>query len=159
MISERSSYVKSDRSQSFISDRSQSIIVDENKEKLSQSWWIYLHFLLANHKWLVVVFIALPFTAYAQYLQMKIVETLGEWIENQTLGEYFYLIWFGFCTCTIIGWYCMAFYFLHSANKLFKAMISWICRAPLNNYFDVTLTGSIINWLSKDMNTVDRSFE
>jgi hypothetical protein len=94
---------KTDRSMSYLSTQESKIIVDEEKEEIKSDSKLYFHFLLSNHKWIIILFISFPFNALTQYLQMRIFEMIGDWVKDQNLGEDFFYVWGLFVVSTILG--------------------------------------------------------
>ena len=149
-----------------MADETTVLINDEGKEKIDAKFSVYLQYLRLGHIWIVTFFFSAPLYTLAALCLMGLQTNLGNWVENLSQEGYNWkyfnwsvLLIAGVGVCFTTARFTLRYYNITVANFYFRRLFKCIINAPINLYFHVTLSGTIINRLSKEFNTIDNNFD
>jgi ABC-type multidrug transport system fused ATPase/permease subunit len=154
---------KDDEVTNFLSLKGTSITEDENEEIIDVGWSIYANFFVKNGTWVVYTLVLPLFIPYT-YLIVLYTYQLGYWVQHSSDKNIFWnKFWYvtltpiGYSTLITLIFFLITFSTVRISKILHKQMLTRICNAPINLYFDKTPSGKILNRFSKDINKVDDS--
>ena len=148
---------------SYLNNRGTRITTDENKEVTKVGWKIYFKYLTYT-KWTVVTITLTILVIILKRLSDILFDYyILTWIRDISETRHNHWDLFGLVltlaglvtvTALLTGLIQIGFIFSISLG-LFRNMITRVCHAPVNMYFDITPTGVILNRFSKDIQTVE----
>jgi ABC-type multidrug transport system fused ATPase/permease subunit len=147
----------------YLSNKGHVINADENKERVKAGWGIYYKFFMYT-KWTIVSIVSSVLINVVKritdilfdYYTLQWVKDISQ-SQNNNITLFTLVVSLSVVTtlgACFTGLIQIAFVFSVSI-KLFKDMITRVCYAPVNMYFDVTPTGVILNRFSNDIQTVE----
>jgi ABC-type multidrug transport system fused ATPase/permease subunit len=141
------------------------IMKDEEDEIIDVKWNVYFEYLWTSGTWAVLLFVTFPLTLFGSYLWMRLIEIIADWVNavaeshhDAAFRKYFWLYVGSMILCLITTSICFFAIWIHAvwvSNMYFKKMAQKIIKAPINQYFDKTPSGWILNWFSKDVVVTD----
>ena len=146
-----------------LSSRKSKFDEDESKEEIKVSWRVYVKFFTYT-KWTILALVVVFLSEYAKkqsnmvfdYYIIKWVKLVSESFKNDT-GLLTKVIVYKLLSAftTVIHPLFETIFTLTISVKLFRDMLECLMYAPVNRYFDVTPSGTILNRFSNDIQTVE----
>jgi ABC-type multidrug transport system fused ATPase/permease subunit len=140
------------------------IIKDENEEIIHVKLSDYKILLRAAGGWFPFFFLQVIMIGFT-WCKIQTDYTIGEWAklkteeEQKSLFKYFTYLSFSYASGTglFVAMRCMIIFWMSikSSRSMHENMISKVINAPINTFFDVTPTGTIMNRFSKDLSVMD----
>lgn len=146
-------------------DNDGKIVKDENEEEIEVTMASYIRLLKFCGGWnrlIIVQFIMIGFTI----CKIQTDYTIGKWAnlnsmeEQQSNFKWYTFLAFSYCTGTAFFVFMRAiiifFVTIKGAVNVHDTMINRVIRSPINLFFDVTPSGTIVNRFSNDINMLDQ---
>ena len=126
----------------------------------------YMVLLKTSGGWSYFIFLQFIMIGFT-FCKIQTDYTIGEWAQLKTESEQLDMFkYYTFLTLTyasgtglFVGFRAMLIFIMsiRSSKFLHENMISKIINAPINTFFDVTPTGTIMNRFSKDLQVMDNN--
>ena len=139
--------------------------VDENKEKLNINYMSYYHLITYSKLTLITITLGIFLVGSSRVLEMLFSYYMLAWVKyisyyssNNTslLMNVIYIV-SAIIVVSLIAELNHVCFSLSTGLKLFKDMLTRVCHAPVNLYFDVTPTGIILNRFSNDLQMTENA--